>query len=94
MKNVLIAGGLCGMTMLRAAEKIKEVGMKKDIDIEVTIHDLWASSYVNLERDLVIEMFPYFEDLDCPLLSGKPFIHRRGEDELVNEIIRLLEVEA
>ncbi len=91
MKKVLIAGGLCGTTMLRAAELIKDVGNEHDLDIDVTVHDLWASSLEDLSYDLIIEMFPYFEDVNCPLISGKPFISRIKEKDLIKSIMAILE---
>ena len=91
MKKVLIAGGLCGATMLMAAENITEACEKQGIDVNVKIHNLWEGGDVTVKGyDLVIEMFPYFENLSCPLLSGKPFIGHIGEKQLIAEIVELL----
>ena len=90
MKKVLIAGGLCGTTMLVAAEKIKERAAKRSLTVDVTIQNLWETSYVRPGYDLIIEMFPFFKDQACPVLSGKPFINHIGEEDLLKEIQRLL----
>lgn len=90
MKRVLIAGGLCGTTMLIAADKIKKICNKNNIDVIVNIHNLWESAISGQGYDLIIEMFPYFENITVPLLSGKPFIAHIEEKQLLNEIVRLL----
>ena len=91
MKRVLIAGGLCGATMLMAAENITEACEKQGIDVTVTVHNLWEGAEITGKGyDIVIEMFPYFENLSCPLLSGKPFIGHIGEKKLIAEIVELL----
>jgi galactitol-specific phosphotransferase system IIB component len=93
LKKILIAGGLCGTTMLMAAEKIQEECFKNQIDVAVKIHNLWESAYVDTNNDIVIEMFPFFKDLRCPVLSGKPFICKREEDKLIHKIISILKGE-
>ncbi|MBS6644267.1 MAG: hypothetical protein KH366_11885 [Clostridiaceae bacterium] len=88
MKKILIAGGLCGTTMLMAAEKIKK---RWGGELHVKIQNLWETSYVEPGYDLIIEMFPYFEDQPCPVISGKPFISHAGEKDCVETIVGLLE---
>lgn len=94
MKKVLIAGGLCGTTMLVAAEKIEARCEAAGVTVAVTIQNLWETSYVRPGYDLMIEMFPYFEDMQCPVISGKPFINHVGEKELLGSIAGLLCMEA
>lgn len=90
--RILIAGGQCGTTMLRLAGSIEESALDKDIDVSVDIHDLWISSIDGTGYDLVVEMFPYFDELSCPVFSGKPFISRIGEKELIKQITDALEL--
>ena len=91
MKKVLIAGGLCGSTMLIASQNLTEACEKENIDVNVTVHNLWEGASIDGSGfDVVVEMFPYFENLSCPLLSGKPFIGRIGEKKLIAEIVDLL----
>jgi len=91
MKRVLIAGGLCGSTMLMAASRIEELCLKADVDVDVHVHNLWEGAEIPSRRfDVIIEMFPYFENMDCPVLSGKPFIAHRGERELLGRIMEIL----
>ena len=91
MKRVLIAGGLCGTTMLIASQKVQELCDKQDIDVLVTVHNLWEGAAITgREFDVVVEMFPYFEGLGCPLLCGKPFINHIGEKELLAQIVEYL----
>jgi hypothetical protein len=87
MKKVLIAGGLCGITMLVAAQSIEESCLKARIPVRVDIKNLWESACTGDGYDVIIEMFPYFENVKCPLFSGKPFILRQGSDALVNNIV-------
>lgn len=90
MKRVLIAGGQCGTTMLRARGLIKDECERQGIDVSVDVNNLWESTYVKPNYNLVIEMFPFFEDMYCPLLSGKPFINRLNEKELIQEIVKII----
>lgn len=92
LKKVLIAGGLCGTTMLMAAEKIQERCDKADLSVTVKIHNLWEGGSDSFKGyDLIIEMFPYFENMDCPVISGKPFISHIGEKPLLGDIMNLLQ---
>ena len=92
MKRVMIAGGLCGTTMRMASHKLEDRFRKEGIDATIRVHNLWEGAAVTgKEYDLIIEMFPYFEDLPCPVLSGKPFISHVGEKELINQIVSLLQ---
>lgn len=86
MKSVLVAGGLCGTTMLVAAEKIREHCAQRGVTVETTIQNLWETSYVRPGYDLIVEMFPFFTDPACPLFSGKPFINHIGEKELLKQL--------
>ena len=90
MKKVLIAGGLCGVTMLIAAENIEESCRRARIPVKVDIKNLWESACTGEGYDVIIEMFPYFESVKCPLLSGKPFIARQGDKALVERVVELL----
>lgn len=89
-KKLLIAGGLCGTTMLVAGEKIKERCAKESVDVDVKIQNLWETGYVAGSYDCIVEMFPYFKDQNCPVISGKPFINHVNEKALVNEISGVL----
>jgi hypothetical protein len=35
-------------------------------------------------------MFPFFEDESCPVISGKPFVARRGEREFLESALKAL----
>ena len=89
-KKVLIAGGLCGATMLMAAEKIEDACTLRKIRVNVKVHNLWESHYPGEGFDVIIEMFKFFENESCPVFDGKPFIIHKGEKELVAEIADLL----
>lgn len=89
-KKVLIAGGLCGTTMLMAGEKLTERCRQEGISLQVTIQNLWETTYVAGRYDLIVEMFPFFQDQPCPVLSGKPFISHVGEKALVERVVKLL----
>lgn len=90
MKKLLIAGGLCGTTMLRAGELIKESCLARGTEIQVNIQNLWETSYVAGRYDVIIEMFPFFKDQKCPVVSGKPFINHIGEKEVIDNVTKLL----
>ena len=89
-KKVLIAGGLCGPTMLMAAEKIEEACWDQRIRVTIKVHNLWESQYAGEGFDVIIEMFKFFENEKCPVINGKPFIIHQGEKELVKQIVDLL----
>ena len=85
-KKLLIAGGLCGTTMLVAGQKITERCAERGVDIDVKIQNLWETGYVAGHYDCIVEMFPYFKDQKCPVISGKPFINHDNEKELIEKI--------
>lgn len=89
-KKLLIAGGLCGTTMLAAAEKLTERCAREDVEVVATIQNLWETTYVAGNYDLIVEMFPFFKNETCPVLSGKPFINHIGEKELIEKIAAVL----
>lgn len=89
-KRILIAGGLCGTTMLMASKKITERCAQKGVFVDATIQNLWETTYVARNYDLIVEMFPFFKDQKCPVISGKPFISHAGEKALVEHIAQLL----
>lgn len=89
-KKLLIAGGLCGTTMLSAGQKLTESCKARGVTLNVKIQNLWETTYVAGNYDLIIEMFPYFKDQKCPVISGKPFISHAGEKELIEEITGML----
>lgn len=89
-KRVLIAGGLCGTTMLMASQKITRRCLQEGVSVDVTIQNLWETTYVARNYDLIVEMFPFFKNQACPVISGKPFISHAGEKELVEQIAGLL----
>ena len=92
MNNVLIAGGLCGPTMLVAAQSIEKSCFDKNIPVNIKIHNLWEGAAITGKGyTVIIEMFPYFENMACPVLCGKPFITRIGHRELVKQVVELLE---
>ncbi len=89
-KKLLIAGGLCGTTMLSAGQKLTESCKKRGVDLDVKIQNLWETTYVAGNYDLIIEMFPYFKNEKCPVVSGKPFISHAGEKDLIGKITDML----
>lgn len=89
-KKLLIAGGLCGTTMLSAGQKLTERCKEKGVYLDVTIQNLWETTYVAGRYDLIIEMFPYFKNQKCPVISGKPFISHAGEKELIEQVTGML----
>lgn len=89
-KKLLIAGGLCGTTMLIASEKLTERCRQEGVSLQVTIQNLWETTYVGGTYDLIIEMFPFFENQRCPVLSGKPFISHANEKALIEQAAALL----
>lgn len=89
-KSILLAGGLCGTTMLIAAEKIEAHCAREGQFVTVTIQNLWETSYVRPDYDLIIEMFPFFTSQRCPVISGKPFIHHVGEAALLAQIAQTI----
>ncbi|BES64244.1 hypothetical protein SANA_06830 [Gottschalkiaceae bacterium SANA] len=92
MKKVLLIGGLCGMTMLRAASMIEDECRDRDISISVKIQNVWESPTVEMQGlDVVIQMMPLYETAPCMLVSGKPFISHFKEKQLLSSIIDYLE---
>jgi galactitol-specific phosphotransferase system IIB component len=90
MKKLVIAGGSCGNSMLRSAAKIKKACLQNNIKVVVNIHNLWESIEIDSRANLVIQMFPFFDQLNCPLLDGRPFITGNGEVDLIEKILTIL----
>jgi galactitol-specific phosphotransferase system IIB component len=89
-KQVLVAGGSCGITMIAAARKIEDACWEHKIRVNVKVLNLWESQYLGGGYDLIIEMFEFFKDEKCPVVSGRPFVAHQGENELINEIVDML----
>ncbi|MDR2786633.1 MAG: hypothetical protein LBB83_12055 [Treponema sp.] len=89
-KQVLVAGGTCGITMIAAARKIEDACWDRKIRVNVTVLNLWESQYPGEGYDLIIELFDFFENEKCPVISGKPFVAHQGEEELIDEILGIL----
>ncbi|RPI32041.1 MAG: hypothetical protein EHM70_09970 [Chloroflexota bacterium] len=85
--NVTFAGGACGITMMRAGEKLADLCAKQGLRIRLSYVDLWTSDYLQPNVDLVIEMFAYYKNLKVPIISGRPFLSGRGEKELLEQIV-------
>ncbi|MDR0584412.1 MAG: hypothetical protein LBG57_08715 [Treponema sp.] len=89
-KQVLVAGGTCGITMIAAARKIEDACWERRIRVNVKVVNLWESQYPGDGYDLIIEMFEFFKNEKCPIISGRPFVAHDGEKELINEIVDIL----
>jgi galactitol-specific phosphotransferase system IIB component len=76
-----------------AAGKIEDACRERKIRVDIKVHNLWESRYPGEGFDVIIEMFTFFENQDCPVISGKPFIIHQGEKELVSEIVNILAAE-
>jgi hypothetical protein len=85
--KIAFAGGSCGMTMVRVGEELIERCHAENISIKVSYIDLWVSDYVLPDTDLVIEMFPYYQQLDIPVLNGRPFLNPLEEKKYFNVMI-------
>jgi galactitol-specific phosphotransferase system IIB component len=89
-KQVLVAGGSCGITMTTAARKIEDACWERKVRVNVKVLNLWESQYTGEGYDLIIEMFEFFKNEECPVISGRPFVAHEGEEELVNKIVDML----
>lgn len=78
------------MTMRAAGEKLTELCQREKLPIRIDYVDLWTSDYLRPGIDLVIEMFPYFRNLKVPIISGKPFINRQGEADLLAQLVNMV----
>lgn len=91
--NIAFAGGSCGITMVRVGEKLAELCKAENLTVKVKYVDLWVSDYLLPSTDLVVEMFPYFKDLDIPLVNGRSFLNPLKEnDHYVDLIYRIKEI--
>jgi hypothetical protein len=88
--NIVFAGGSCGMTMVRAGETLAEMCRSEGLRVEVQYLDLWTSDFIRPNVHLVVEMFPYYKGLPVPVVSGRPFLSRHGEDDLYRELIGMV----
>ena len=88
--NIVFAGGSCGMTMIRAGEKLIDLCSSENLVIKIRYVDLWVSDYLMPNTDMVIEMFPYYKNLAIPIVNGRPFLSHTEENELYLEIIKIV----
>jgi len=80
--------------MVRVGEQLAERCKVEDIPVKIKYVDLWVSDYLLPNTDLVIEMFPYFKDIDIPLINGRPFLNHQQEEEMYSEVIdRIREIQ-
>jgi galactitol-specific phosphotransferase system IIB component len=89
-KHVLVAGGTCGITMVAAAREIEDACWEHRIRVNVQVLNLWESQSPGDGYDLIIEMFEFFTNEKCPVISGRPFVAHQGEKELIKEIVDVL----
>jgi galactitol-specific phosphotransferase system IIB component len=76
--------------MIAAARKIEDACWERKIRVNVTVLNLWESQYPGDGYDLIIELFEFFKNEKCPVISGKPFVAHLGEEELIDEIVDIL----
>jgi hypothetical protein len=93
MKRVVVAGGSCGPSMIRLAETIKQKCQDSNLSVNVSMQNLWESGYVDPRAHLVIQLFPFFRELHCTLLDGRPFLNNHGNTELLETIVTILREE-
>ncbi|MDR0403429.1 MAG: hypothetical protein LBH35_07580 [Treponema sp.] len=89
-KRVLVAGGSCGITMVTAARIIEDACWEHKIRVHVSVLNLWESQSPGDGYDLIVEMFEFFKNEKCPVISGRPFVAHQGEKELVDQIVDIL----
>ena len=85
--NITFAGGSCGITMVRVGEKLTELCQAENLFVKIKYIDLWVSDYLLPSTDLVVEMFPYYKNLDMPLVNGRPFLNPMKENDLYVDLI-------
>lgn len=92
MLRVHFVGGLCGTTMLRGAELIEEACKKEKISIRTTIQNVWESPEVRFGGiHVLVQMMPLYDGVDQVfVVSGKAFITRQGEGDLILRIVDYL----
>jgi hypothetical protein len=88
--NIAFAGGQCMSTMIRAGEQLSDLCAREGISIKIQYVDLWTSDYLMPGVRLVIEMYPYYRNLNIPVVSGKAFLARQGEEALLAQIVDLV----
>jgi galactitol-specific phosphotransferase system IIB component len=76
--------------MITAAREIEDACWERKIRVKVEVLNLWESQYLGEGYDLIIELFEFFKDEKCPVISGRPFVSHQGEKELINEIVDML----
>lgn len=86
--NITFAGGSCGITMVRVGEKLTELCQDENLSVKIKYIDLWVSDYLLPSTDLVVEMFPYYKNLDKPLVNGRPFLNPMKENDLYVDLIK------
>ena len=88
--NIAFAGGSCGITMVVVGEKLTDLGKAEDLHLNIKYVDLWVSDYLLPKTDLVVEMFPYYKNLDIPVFNGRPFLNHLEENEMYPKLLDLI----
>ncbi len=88
--HIAFAGGACSMTMVRAGEKLSELCQQHGFRVKIHYLNLWVSDTLSPNIELVVEMFPYYQNLSIPVFNGQPFLNRQGEDELLSQLINFV----
>jgi len=88
--NIAFAGGSCGITMIRVGEELVSMCKAENLQVNIKYVDLWISDYLLPSTDLVVEMFPYYNDLDIPIVNGRPFLNPNQEKAFYSEMISMI----
>jgi PTS system galactitol-specific IIB component len=89
-KRVLVACGTSIATATVVAEKVKEIA--REAGIRVNVAQCKASEVrgraMVFGPNLILTTTPIPEDLDCPVLSGIPFLSGIGMDDLKAKVLK------
>jgi hypothetical protein len=88
--NVVFAGGQCMATMVRAGDQLADLCDREGLRVKIDYLDLWVSDTLRTGASLVVEMFPHFRNAPIPVVSGRAFVIRQGEEELLARLVEMV----
>jgi len=91
-KNILLVCGTGIATSTVVGEKMKKIAKENDFDVNINqLKVTEAKNYIKDNKvDLLIATTQLPFEVDIPYVKGLPFISGVGEEETIEEVIKIL----
>jgi len=74
-KHIRVLGGACGTSRFRVAEKVKQMCIEEGWrEVKVTQQDMWESSYIPNNVDLLIDLVLFPGETKVPIVRARRLV--------------------